>query len=395
MARPIPRLPPVTSTLRPAIGCPPRFSGAPGLLPDASRRDLIDYPWVHRIRRRLSWTCAARPGPPSPESPSCSRSTSAPESLADEQARRIRRYLVTMGIRDGVLHRRLSSRPPLGAPLVVWGTSLPSPWSCPYVAVVLANAVRPREQGSSAPVTPRGDGPDQIERGDLGELVCSAKACRNGPRPGRTCWNNPTAAHPDRRKVWLACDDHRTVARRVPVRSAASSSRPCPRRDSCRRTAEPPRSRLRRRGGWLAADGGHRPVRLHEVGVADAVAAALAPHLALDQRRRARRRWRPSRSGPRRSVSLRENRQLRTWPSAVSRVRSQAAQNGARDAGDDADRSRARRRRGTARPARCRGRAAGSGVSVNRSASRVADLVGGDHRRARPSRAGRRAASAR
>ena len=32
----------------------------------------------------------------------------------------------------------------------------------PYVAVVLANAVRPRQQGSSAPVTPRGDGPGQI-----------------------------------------------------------------------------------------------------------------------------------------------------------------------------------------------------------------------------------------
>lgn len=40
-------------------------------------------------------------------------------------------------------------------------------------------------------------------------LVCSAKACRNTA----TCahlWNNPKLHTPDRRKVWLACDDHRT-----------------------------------------------------------------------------------------------------------------------------------------------------------------------------------------
>jgi hypothetical protein len=36
----------------------------------------------------------------------------------------------------------------------------------------------------------------------------------------------------------------------------------------------------------------------------------------------------PARNGPRRSLSVRANRQLRTWPSAVSRTRSQLPQNG-------------------------------------------------------------------
>ena len=36
----------------------------------------------------------------------------------------------------------------------------------------------------------------------------------------------------------------------------------------------------------------------------------------------------PARSAPRRSDSSRANRQLRTWPSAVSRTRSQSPQNG-------------------------------------------------------------------
>lgn len=40
-------------------------------------------------------------------------------------------------------------------------------------------------------------------------LVCSAKACRNTATWAHL-WNNPKLHTPDRRKVWLACDNHRT-----------------------------------------------------------------------------------------------------------------------------------------------------------------------------------------
>lgn len=38
--------------------------------------------------------------------------------------------------------------------------------------------------------------------------VCSAKGCRE-PATWQLRWNNPRLHTPDRRKVWLACDDHR------------------------------------------------------------------------------------------------------------------------------------------------------------------------------------------
>ena len=39
-------------------------------------------------------------------------------------------------------------------------------------------------------------------------LVCSAKGCRAEAR-WTLLWNNPKLHTPDRRKEWLACDDHR------------------------------------------------------------------------------------------------------------------------------------------------------------------------------------------
>jgi hypothetical protein len=42
----------------------------------------------------------------------------------------------------------------------------------------------------------------------VGDLVCSARGCRAEARWG-VLWNNPKIHTPDRRKVWLACDDHR------------------------------------------------------------------------------------------------------------------------------------------------------------------------------------------
>ena len=39
------------------------------------------------------------------------------------------------------------------------------------------------------------------------DLTCSAKGCRQTAR-WTLLWNNPKLHTPDRRKTWLACDDH-------------------------------------------------------------------------------------------------------------------------------------------------------------------------------------------
>jgi hypothetical protein len=38
--------------------------------------------------------------------------------------------------------------------------------------------------------------------------ICSAKACR-APARWRLEWNNPKLHPPERRKTWVACDEHR------------------------------------------------------------------------------------------------------------------------------------------------------------------------------------------
>ncbi|MFB9312129.1 acetone carboxylase [Nocardioides plantarum] len=38
--------------------------------------------------------------------------------------------------------------------------------------------------------------------------VCSSKGCR-APATWQLLWNNPKLHTADRRKVWLACDEHR------------------------------------------------------------------------------------------------------------------------------------------------------------------------------------------
>ena len=38
--------------------------------------------------------------------------------------------------------------------------------------------------------------------------ICSAKGCQQGA-VWALLWNNPKLHTPERRKVWLACDDHR------------------------------------------------------------------------------------------------------------------------------------------------------------------------------------------
>jgi hypothetical protein len=45
--------------------------------------------------------------------------------------------------------------------------------------------------------------PDAVD-----DLVCSARGCR-AEATWALLWNNPKLHTPDRRKVWLACDEHR------------------------------------------------------------------------------------------------------------------------------------------------------------------------------------------
>jgi hypothetical protein len=44
---------------------------------------------------------------------------------------------------------------------------------------------------------------------DQGEDLCSAKGCQ-ATAAWQVRWNNPKLHTPDRRKIWLACDEHRT-----------------------------------------------------------------------------------------------------------------------------------------------------------------------------------------
>ena len=39
--------------------------------------------------------------------------------------------------------------------------------------------------------------------------ICSARGC-SAPATWELRWNNPKLHTPDRRKVWLACEDHKT-----------------------------------------------------------------------------------------------------------------------------------------------------------------------------------------
>lgn len=46
--------------------------------------------------------------------------------------------------------------------------------------------------------------PDVVED----DLICSGKGCR-APAVWGLLWNNPKIHTPERRKVWLSCEDHR------------------------------------------------------------------------------------------------------------------------------------------------------------------------------------------
>jgi hypothetical protein len=47
-----------------------------------------------------------------------------------------------------------------------------------------------------------------VDASQTPQRICSAKGCR-APARWELRWNNPKLHPPERRKVWLACDEHR------------------------------------------------------------------------------------------------------------------------------------------------------------------------------------------
>jgi hypothetical protein len=120
---------------------------------------------------------------------------------------------------------------------------------------------------------PGGFAHQEVRRPGSQALLCSAKACQQGA-VWALVWNNPRLHTPDRRKSWLACDEHRDqlagflrargfLLDTVPVADAPSDPGPpaCP--------GDPLTSRS-------AADGRHGSVGLEERRVVDAVTGPLA-----------------------------------------------------------------------------------------------------------------------
>ena len=136
MARPMPRLPPVTRTVRGSL----------------MLSNLVDYRWVAGAARHTVDRCRR----PADHGPDVQSVTSAPEARTEDQARRLKRYLVTMGIRTACF-----------VLLVViddwyrWIFAVGAVF-LPFFAVVAANAVMPRVPGRVRPVLPDGRRDAQI-----------------------------------------------------------------------------------------------------------------------------------------------------------------------------------------------------------------------------------------
>jgi hypothetical protein len=82
--------------------------------------------------------------------------TTAHSSAADDQALRVKRYLITMGIRTACFVIAVVAQ---GA--IRW-TAVAGAVVLPYIAVVLANAVTPRQRGMVGAVTPYVDPTQRI-----------------------------------------------------------------------------------------------------------------------------------------------------------------------------------------------------------------------------------------
>ncbi len=86
--------------------------------------------------------------------------TSLPRSLEEEQSQRVRRYLVSMGIRTACFILAVVALAVLHWTVIGW-TLVAGAIVLPYIAVVMANATRSPQSTSLAPVTPD-DRPPQI-----------------------------------------------------------------------------------------------------------------------------------------------------------------------------------------------------------------------------------------
>ncbi|MDJ1137752.1 hypothetical protein [Streptomyces iconiensis] len=61
----------------------------------------------------------------------------------------------------------------------------------------MISSASPSDEGPRSPTDPPAEAP-----------ICSAKGCR-APAVWVLAWNNPKLHTPDRRKTWLACEEHR------------------------------------------------------------------------------------------------------------------------------------------------------------------------------------------
>jgi hypothetical protein len=87
--------------------------------------------------------------------------TSLPPSLEEDQAQRMRRYLVSMGIRTACFILAVVALAVLHWTVIGWALVIGAA-VLPYIAVVMANATRSPQSTALGPVTPNDDTTPQI-----------------------------------------------------------------------------------------------------------------------------------------------------------------------------------------------------------------------------------------
>jgi hypothetical protein len=70
---------------------------------------------------------------------------------------------------------------------------------------------------------------ERVERHEPeSDVICSARSCRARARWALR-WNNPTLHTPERRKTWLACEEHRaSLSEHLNVRGFLREVEPAP-----------------------------------------------------------------------------------------------------------------------------------------------------------------------
>jgi hypothetical protein len=87
--------------------------------------------------------------------------TGLPASLRDDQSARMRRYLLSMGIRTACFVLAVLALGVLHWTVVGWGLVIAAV-VLPYIAVVVANATRSQGGSTLGPVTPTDDDAPQL-----------------------------------------------------------------------------------------------------------------------------------------------------------------------------------------------------------------------------------------